>query len=287
VRFETNDRIREQVKKILPFRPTAAQKKALGELVSDLRAGYPMNRLLQGDVGSGKTIVAFETIVVAVENGYQAVVMAPTEILAEQHYINARKIFAPLGYEIVLFRAGAGRSDPDLASRVRDGRAQLVVGTHAVLEDAAAFARLGLVVIDEQHRFGVLQRQTLMRKGRSPNTLVMTATPIPRTLAMTFYGDLDVSLIDEMPPGRTPVRTMHLREGDRPRVDRAIERELAAGRQCYVVFPLVDESEKIDLSSATEGGQRLKGVFGDRVALSGAGTLHSRRCRRASSRPSR
>jgi ATP-dependent DNA helicase RecG len=271
VRFETNESIRERVKQILPFRPTGAQKRALSEIVEDLRAAYPMNRLLQGDVGSGKTIVAFEAIVVAIENGYQAVVMAPTEILAEQHYINACRTFAPLGYEVAFFRGGAGRSDPELAARVGDGRAQLVIGTHAVLEDTAAFARLGLVVIDEQHRFGVLQRQMLMRKGTSPNTLVMTATPIPRTLALTFYGDLDVSVIDEMPPGRMPVRTVHLREKDRGRVGSAISRALGAGRQCYVVFPLVEESEKLDLRSASEGAKRLAGVFGSRVGL-----LHGR-----------
>ncbi len=272
VRFTTGDRIRERVKTILSFHPTAAQKRVLREIVDDLKAPHPMNRLLQGDVGSGKTIVAFETVVIAVENGFQAVIMAPTEILAEQHYINARRVFAPLGYEVVLLRKGSAKDDPEALDSVGSGRAQLVIGTHAVLEEGAAFHRLGLVVIDEQHRFGVLQRLRLMEKGTRPNTLVMTATPIPRTLAMTFYGDLDVSVIDEMPPGRTPIRTEHVTERDRARAATSIREDLAAGGQCYVVYPLIEESEKLDLRSATEGFQQLAATFpGRRVGL-----LHGR-----------
>ena len=272
VRFHTNDRIRERLKTILSFHPTIAQKRALGEIVEDLRAPYPMNRLLQGDVGSGKTIVAFETVAIAVENGFQAVIMAPTEILAEQHYINARRVFAPLGYKIVLIRRGASKDNPDGMAQLRSGDAHLAIGTHAVLEDAAAFHRLGLVVIDEQHRFGVLQRLKLMEKGQRPNTLVMTATPIPRTLAMTFYGDLDVSTIDELPPGRIPIRTEHVRERNRATVEAAIRRELAVGRQCFVVYPLVEESEKLDLRSAAEGYDQLVETF----PSARVGLLHGR-----------
>jgi ATP-dependent DNA helicase RecG len=272
IRFKTSDTLRSQIRKILPFRPTAAQKRAFGEIVADLTSDWPMSRLLQGDVGCGKTLVAFETVVVAVENGYQAALMVPTEILAEQHAINARRILGPLGYAVGLVRKGTSKDDPGLLAAIRAGDVPLVIGTHALLEEEVEFSRLGLVVIDEQHRFGVLQRMKLMDKGRGPNTLVMTATPIPRTLAMTFYGDLDVSSIDEMPPGREPIRTGHVLEGDRDRIDETIRREIEAGRQCYVVYPLVEESEKLDLRSAKEGHIRLSGLFGaERVGL-----LHGR-----------
>jgi len=272
IRFRTNDALRAQLRKILPFRPTAAQKRVFGEIVEDLRAAHPMNRLLQGDVGCGKTIVAFETIVVAVENGFQAAIMAPTEILAEQHAINARRVLGPLGYRVGLLRKGSRNDQPELLEGIGAGAVHVVIGTHALLEESVGFHRLGLVVIDEQHRFGVLQRLRLMEKGLRPNTLVMTATPIPRTLAMTFYGDLDVSSIDEMPPGREPIRTAHVFDRSRGQIDAAIRRELEAGRQCYVVYPLVDESEKLDLGSATEGHRRLAQMFGpDRVGL-----LHGR-----------
>src|SRR5215472_18135704 len=208
VRFETPDRTRERLKKILPFHPTAAQKRVLKEIVDDLKAPYPMIRLMQGDVGSGKTIVAFESIVIAVENGYQAALMAPTEILAEQHYINAKRILGPLGYRIGVVRRGIKKAEKqELLQSIASGEIQVVIGTHALIEEHTVFKKLGLVVIDEQHRFGVVQRLQLMGKGENPNTLVMTATPIPRTLAMTLYGDLDLSVIDEMPPGRSPTRT--------------------------------------------------------------------------------
>ncbi len=272
IRFRTNREIRERLKEILPFHPTAAQKRVFAEIVDDLKAAHPMNRLLQGDVGSGKTLVAFETIVVAVENGYQAAMMAPTEILAEQHYISARRILEPLGYKLALLRKGVGKDQPELLDELGSGTVHLVIGTHALLEDTAAFSRLGLVVIDEQHRFGVMQRLRLMEKGQSPNTLVMTATPIPRTLAMTFYGDLDVSVIDEMPPGRRPIRTVHIGEGRRKYAESLLERELEKGRQCYVVYPLIDESEKIDLRSATEGYGQLVEIFGSQRV----GLLHGR-----------
>jgi ATP-dependent DNA helicase RecG len=272
-RFETGDGVREQVRRMLPFHPTNAQKRVLKEIVDDLRASYPMSRLLQGDVGSGKTLVAFESIVIAVENGYQAAIMAPTEILAEQHYINARRILAPLNYSIALVRGGAKRGDKnDALEGLATGRTQVAIGTHALVEDSAAFHRLGLVVIDEQHRFGVMQRLQLMAKGENPNSLVMTATPIPRTLAMAVFGDLDLSVIDELPPGRSPIKTVHATARDADRVYAALRNEIARGRQCYVVYPLIEESEKMDLQSATEGFEHLSGVFPDRkVAL-----LHGR-----------
>lgn len=272
IRFETGDALREQIRKILPFRPTPAQKRVFGEIVEDLRAAFPMNRLLQGDVGCGKTIVALEGIVVAIENGYQASLMVPTEILAEQHAISARRILAPLGYPIGLVRKGTRREDPDLLERIRMGEVPLVIGTHALLEEAVEFRRLGLVVIDEQHRFGVLQRMNLMQKGARPNTLVMTATPIPRTLAMTFYGELDVSSIDELPPGRRPVETIHVPDSARERVEQALDAEVVEGRQCYVVYPLVEESEKLDLRSAVDGYERLSA----RTGLHRVGLLHGR-----------
>jgi ATP-dependent DNA helicase RecG len=273
VRFTTTERIRQQVKRILPFHPTAAQKRVLGEIVDDLRAPYPMNRLLQGDVGSGKTIVAFEAMVIAVENGYQAALMAPTEILAEQHYINAKRILGPLGYEIGVVRRGIRKPEKaELLERLAKGEVHVIIGTHALIEERTVFRNLGFVVVDEQHRFGVVQRLQFMAKGENPNTLVMTATPIPRTLAMTLYGDLDLSVIDELPPRRAPIKTAHVTERDADRVYRTIGAQIERGRQCYVVYPLIEESEKIDLKSATEGFKKLSGIFaGRRVAM-----LHGR-----------
>ena len=273
VRFETSDRIRQRVKTILPFHPTVAQKRVLKEIVDDLKAPYPMNRLMQGDVGSGKTIVAFEAIVIAVENGYQAALMAPTEILAEQHYINAKRILGPLGYRVCVVRRGVKKAErQELQEKVAVGEIQVIIGTHALIEEHTVFNKLGLVIVDEQHRFGVIQRLQLMAKGENPNTLVMTATPIPRTLSMTLYGDLDLSVIDEMPPGRSPIRTIHMMERDADRIYRMIAAELEQGRQAYVVYPAIEESEKVDLKSATEGFKKLSEVFqGRRVAL-----LHGR-----------
>ena len=273
VRFETADRVRQQVKKILPFHPTAAQKRVLKEIVDDVKASYPMTRLMQGDVGSGKTIVAFEAIVIAVENGYQAALMAPTEILAEQHYINAKRILDPLNYRIGVVRRGIKKAEKrELLERIASGEVQVVIGTHALIEEHTVFKNLGLVIVDEQHRFGVVQRLQLMAKGENPNTLVMTATPIPRTLAMTLYGDLDLSVIDQMPPGRSPIKTIHMTERDAGRVHRMIATEVEKGRQAYIVYPLIEESEKMDLKSATEGFKKLSEEFkGRRVAL-----LHGR-----------
>jgi ATP-dependent DNA helicase RecG len=273
VRFETGDRIRQHVKTILPFHPTAAQKRVLKEIVDDLKAAFPMMRLMQGDVGSGKTIVAFEAVVIAVENGYQAAIMAPTEILAEQHFINAKRILGPLNYRIGVVRRGIKKAEKrQLLEEIASGKVHVVIGTHALIEESAVFKKLGLVIIDEQHRFGVMQRLQLITKGENPNTLVMTATPIPRTLAMTLYGDLDLSVIDQMPPGRSPIRTIHAKEHDADRIHRTIAAQLQEGRQAYVVYPVIEESEKVDLKSATEGFKKLSQIFKDRrVAL-----LHGR-----------
>src|SRR5436853_788323 len=232
-----------------------------------------MIRLMQGDVGSGKTIVAFETIVIAVENGHQAALMAPTEILAEQHFINAKRILGPLGYRVGVVRRGIKKSEKqELLEKIAAGEIQVIIGTHALIEEHTVFNKLGLVIVDEQHRFGVIQRLQLMAKGESPNTLVMTATPIPRTLAMTLYGDLDLSVIDQMPPGRSPIRTVHVVERDAERVYGMIASQLEQGRQAYVVYPVIEESEKMDLKSATEGFKKLSEIFTGRcVAL-----LHGR-----------
>jgi ATP-dependent DNA helicase RecG len=219
-----------------------------------------MNRLVQGDVGSGKTAVAFAAAMLAVRSGWQAAIMAPTEILAEQHARTLGRWLEGSGVRLVLVGARARGRDPQAQAReaIRTGRASIAVGTHALLEEGVEFARLGLVVVDEQHRFGVMQRAALMSKGKRPDVLVMTATPIPRTLALAFYGDLDQSKIDELPPGRQPVETRVLRESQRAKVHEAMREELEAGRQVYVVYPLVEESEKTDLADATSGAAELR-----------------------------
>src|SRR5881396_3348159 len=259
VRFETSERIRQQVKMILPFHPTAAQKRVLKEIVDDLKAPYPMVRLLQGDVGSGKTIVAFEAIVIAVSNGYQAALMAPTEILAEQHFLNAKRILSPLNYRIAVVRRGIKKAEKqELLEKIASGEIQVIVGTHALLEERTLFKSLGMVIIDEQHRFGIVQRLQLMAKGENPNTLVMTATPIPRTLAMTLYGDLDLSVIDELPPDRRPVRTTVMGEGRRAQAYDIVRREVKKRHQAYIVYPLIEESESLDLGAAVAMARHLQ-----------------------------
>jgi ATP-dependent DNA helicase RecG len=249
--------IREAVKRILPFKPTGAQKRVLGEIAADLEKPSPMNRLLEGDVGSGKTIVALEAAAIAIENGYQVSLMAPTEILVVQHFLSARKIFERVGYHVELLisglKAGAKRA---ALENIRSGKAQLVIGTHAVIEEGVTFKRLGLVIVDEQHRFGVLQRKELIDKGKMPDVLVMTATPIPRTLALTLFGDLDTSVIDEMPPGRTPIETRMVTDSGLPGVWETVRREVARGRQSYVVYPVIEES-KIELKAAITEYERL------------------------------
>lgn len=272
--FETGLHVREALKKILPFHPTAAQKRVLKEIVEDLCRPVPMNRLLQGDVGSGKTIVALEAATVAIENGCQAGFLAPTEILAEQHFFNTQRIFARTGYRVALLKSGLKKAErQELLERLASGGIQLLIGTHAVLEADVGFRKLGLVIIDEQHRFGVMQRLNMMKKGAWPHTLVMTATPIPRTLAMTLYGDLDVSVIDELPPCRIPIATRNLSETERLSAYQFIRDQVRQGRQAYVVCPLVEESEKMDLRAAQETYEQLsRKIFPD-LRL---GLLHGR-----------
>ena len=260
------DKIREALKKILPFKPTAAQKRVLAEIASDLERPVPMNRLLQGDVGSGKTIVALQAAVIAIENGCQAALMAPTEILAVQHYLSARRILASGGYRVELLISGLKPGEKAAArARIASGEAQLVIGTHALIEESVEFQRLGFVTIDEQHRFGVLQRKGLMDKaaklGRAPHVLVLTATPIPRTLSLTLYGDLDVSVIDELPPGRTPIQTRMTTQKHLPGVWESLRREVEAGHQAYIIYPVIEES-KLELKAAIDEYEQLsKNVF--------------------------
>lgn len=270
ISFQLTGRVREQIKKMLPFKPTAAQKRVLGEIARDMASTAPMNRLLQGDVGSGKTIVAAQAAVIAVENGYQTAILAPTEILATQHWLNFRKIFEPLRYNIVLLLGSLRKKEKELNKRaVSTGFAQIVIGTHALLEEDVAFARLGLVIIDEQHRFGVLQRKALQQKGLTPDVLVMTATPIPRTLALTVYGDLDLSVIDELPPGRKPIQTIHKTKHEIEQVYSFLLREIQAGRQAYIVYPAIEENEATALKAAEAAYRELtQHVFPDlRIGL--------------------
>ncbi len=239
----------------------------LREVYADMAAERRMNRLIQGDVGSGKTVVALFAMLLAVEGGSQAALMAPTEILAEQHARRIREMLAPLGLDVVLLTGSLGAAERrEALEAIRTGSAKLVVGTHALIQDAVAFQRLGLVVVDEQHRFGVRQRMALAEHGdRRADVLIMSATPIPRSLAMALYGDLDLSLLDELPPGRTPVKTALRAPDRREAVYRFVDRELEAGRQAYLVYPLVAESEKVDLLAATEEFERLRTeVFPDR-----------------------
>ncbi len=261
IAFATTDKVREAIREVLPFHPTAAQKRALGEIVRDMRDSSPMRRLLQGDVGSGKTIVAFQAMLVAMENGYQAALMAPTEILATQHFLAARKLLEPSSRKprVVLL---TGSLDEDRKRQARGqinrGEAQLVIGTHALIEEKVEFDRLGLVVVDEQHRFGVLQRFKLMKKPNQPepDVLVMTATPIPRTLALSLYGDLDLSVLDELPPGRTPIVTRRVPGERSDEVWEFVRKQVALKRQAYIVYPVIegarDDQPELDFSHDPE-----------------------------------
>ena len=290
IAFSLDNRAREAIKKILPFHPTAAQKRVLKEIAFDMGKPFPMRRLLQGDVGSGKTIVAFEAAIIALENGYQAALMAPTEILAQQHYFSARRILENAGYRIVLL-TGSLEEDRkrEIRRHIAQGNAQLVIGTHALIEQKVEFARLGLVIVDEQHRFGVMQRFKLMKKSADegsdnghvgaglrpaqagqgpavspgePDVLVMTATPIPRTLALTLYGDLDISILDEMPPGRTPIVTRRISDDRADEVWQFVGKQVAAGHQAYVVYPVIEENEETELKAALKMHKELsKKVF--------------------------
>lgn len=249
----------------LPFELTGAQKRVIREIRSDMGGGRQMNRLLQGDVGSGKTLVALMSTLIALDNGFQACVMAPTEILAEQHYVTFRDMLSGLPVRVELLTGSVkGRRRKEVLDGLEGGEVQILVGTHAVLEDTVIFKSLGMVVIDEQHRFGVAQRARLwMKNDNPPHVLVMTATPIPRTLAMTLYGDLDVSVIDELPPGRKPVQTIHQYDNRREELYRRIRSQIDAGRQVYVVYPLIKESEKMDIRNLEEGYEQLCRVFPD------------------------
>jgi ATP-dependent DNA helicase RecG len=311
VAFQINEGVRAAIKKILPFHPTAAQKRVLKEIATDMQTASPMRRLLQGDVGSGKTIVAFQAAIIAIENGYQVALMAPTEILAQQHYFSARQILERAGYRIVLL-TGSLEEDRkrDVRRHIAQGNAQLIIGTHALIQDRVEFERLGLVVVDEQHRFGVMQRLKLMKKtdearvdnarvdnarvvtglrpvppgedarlsttserDPEPDVLVMTATPIPRTLALTLYGDLDVSVLDELPPGRTPVVTRSLPDERAPEVWDFVRKQIGAGHQAYVVYPVIEENEERELKAAEQMHRQLR----DKIFPSlHVGLLHGR-----------
>jgi ATP-dependent DNA helicase RecG len=298
IAFRLDDGVRQAIKKILPFHPTAAQKRVLKEIADDMQQPHPMRRLLQGDVGSGKTIIGFQAAIIAIENGYQVALMAPTEILAQQHYFSARRILENAGYRIVLL-TGSLEADRkrEIRRHIAQGNAQLVIGTHALLEEKVEFARPGLVIVDEQHRFGVLQRLKLMRKSgdarvetgtparperssaadpptlAEPDVLVMTATPIPRTLALTLYGDLDLSVLDELPPGRTPIVTRRITDDRSPEVWDFVRKQVAKGHQVYVVYPVIAESEETELKAAIKMYRELSGkVFADLKV----GLLHGR-----------
>lgn len=249
----------------LPFELTGAQKRVIKEIRADMNTGRQMNRLLQGDVGSGKTLVALLTMLIALDNGCQACLMAPTEILATQHYEGLSRMVGPLGINVRLLTGSTPKRErEEIHRQLRDGTLHILIGTHAVIEDTVQFARLGYVVIDEQHRFGVAQRARLWSKAEiAPHVLVMTATPIPRTLAMTVYGDLDVSIIDELPPGRKPITTLLRFDSQRQKVYDGIHSELLKGRQAYIVYPLIEENEKLELRSLEEGYEFISSLFKD------------------------
>ena len=251
--------VKNAIASVLPFRLTAAQRRVVKEIFADLRSDAPMNRLLQGDVGSGKTVVALITMMAAMENGFQTALMVPTEILAEQHARNVKRMLAKTPYRVELLTGSLRSAEKKrLHTALAAGEIHACIGTHTLIQDAVRFDRLGLVVIDEQHRFGVVQRAELRTRGLNPDVLVMTATPIPRSLAMTVYGDLDVSVIDELPPGRTPIQTIVFGEDQRQEVKQLITEEIRAGRQAYVVYPLVEESEKMDLRDAKRRYEYLR-----------------------------
>ncbi len=274
IAYELNNRVREQIKIMLPFKPTGAQKRVLAEIAHDMAAPRPMHRLLQGDVGSGKTIVAAEAAIIAIENGYQVAVLAPTEILAAQHYLYLKPLLAKLGYVVApLTGSFSDREKSKLKKLLAEGLVHVAVGTHALLEKDVEFRKLGLAVIDEQHRFGVMQRLGLAHKGVHPDVLVMTATPIPRTLALTVYGELDVSIIDEMPPGRKPIQTKHVTADHVERVYSFLKKQVDEGRQAYVVYPVIEESETQAMKAAEKMHDHLsREVFSDITV----GLLHGR-----------
>ena len=266
--------VQNHIASVMPFKLTDAQRKVTVQIFNDMKSSAPMNRLLQGDVGSGKTIVAVIAMIAAMENDLQAALMAPTEILAEQHARNIKRLLAKTPYRVELLTGSLrAKEKRSLQAALKEGEIHACIGTQALIQEAVAFHKLGLVVIDEQHRFGVMQRAELRNRGLNPDVLVVTATPIPRSLAMTVYGDLDVSVIDELPPGRTPIETMVFGEDQRQEVKRLITREIKAGRQVYVVYPLVEESEKMDLKDATRRYEYLRDTVFPRIRV---GLLHGK-----------
>lgn len=274
IAFPVTHRYTKELVKLLPFELTRAQRRVLSEIKLDMMSPHPMHRLVQGDVGSGKTLVALMAALVAVENGYQVAIMAPTEILAEQHWHTIQRWCSQMGIEVCLVTAALkGKARKELLERIADGRAQIVVGTHAVIQEKVEFARLGLGIVDEQHRFGVLQRGILKKKGSNPDILVMTATPIPRTLAMTLFGDLALSVIDELPPGRIPVETKIFFESRRSQVYDMIRDEARQGRQTFIIYPLVEETEKSDLKAASQMAEHLEKEIFPSLRI---GLLHGR-----------
>ena len=305
--FELSEHVRDQIKRMLPFKPTPAQKRVIQQIADDMKQPHPMNRLLQGDVGSGKTIVAAQSAVIAIENGYQVAVLAPTEILAAQHHVYFRRLMEKLGYTVILLTGSStAREKLQLKKLMAAGYAQIVVGTHALLQQDVDFHKLGLAIVDEQHRFGVLQRLTLFEKGAparrppepsrdregaessasteprprgadassaKPDVLVMTATPIPRTLALTIYGDLDVSTIDELPPGRQPIKTKHVNETAIEKVWSFLAAQIAKGRQAYVVYPVIEESETNAMKAAEQMYEHLASEIFPNLSI---GLLHGK-----------
>lgn len=265
IAFAPEGSLVRRLRELLPFRLTAAQERVFSDILGDMKKSYPMHRLIQGDVGCGKTVVALMAMVTAAECGYQSAIMAPTEILAEQHYLNIYKLAQSLGLKICLL-TGSKKDRP--LNEISSGEIDLVVGTHALIQEGVIFRNLGLAVIDEQHRFGVMQRALLRKKAVNPDVLVMTATPIPRTLALTLYGDLDYSVIDELPPDRRPVSTLLFHPKQKDAIYGMIREEIKKGRQVYVVYPLIEESEKTDLKSAIMGRDAFKKIFPDfRIGL--------------------
>lgn len=273
-RLRIDRTVYNKIAAVLPYKLTEAQRRVTREIFNDLKSTAPMNRLLQGDVGSGKTIVAVIAMIAAMENDLQTALMAPTEILAEQHARNIKRLMAKTPYRVELLTGSLRATEKRrLRTALKVGEINACIGTHALVQEGVVFANLGLVVIDEQHRFGVMQRAELRARGLNPDVLVMTATPIPRSLAMTVYGDLDVSVIDELPPGRTPIETIVAGEDQRQEVKRLIAREVKAGHQVYVVYPLVEESEKVDLKDATRRYEYLRDIVFPKLSV---GLLHGK-----------
>jgi ATP-dependent DNA helicase RecG len=274
VSFAVTEKAREQLKRMLPFKPTQAQRRVMQEIADDMKRPHPMNRLLQGDVGSGKTIVAAQAAVIAIENGFQAAVLAPTEILATQHYSYFQRLLKDLGYVVTILTGSASaREKQQIKKLITEGLVHVIVGTHALIQEDVKFSKLGLAIVDEQHRFGVRQRLELFKKGEQPDVLVMTATPIPRTLALTIYGDLDVSTIDELPPGRKPIVTRHVQETAIEGVYSFVAQEIRAGRQAYVVYPVVEETETAAVKAAEKMYEHLAATVFPNVPV---GLLHGK-----------